>query len=259
MGQTGTEVNLKSPKLSHVALKCQKAEKQTRLPKGLIGTKCTAQVNIAGKPCSCLFETGSQVTTVSWSFYEQHLSEQPVHSLDDLLEVEGANGQSVPYEGYIEINVTFPEFFENDVEVPTLALVVPDAKVHTESLVLIGTNTLDVLYEQYSKSKSSYHQPSPFGYRVVLKTLELRQKQTTDGHLGLVRSQSKEHAVIPAGQSVVLEGSVTSHGLHSDKWVVVQHPATSYLPGGIVVKSCLFTLPTHQPCHLPVVPTNETA
>lgn len=176
-----------------------------------------------------------------------------------MLGVEGANGQSVPYIGYIEMNVTFPEeFLKKDIEVPTLALVVPDVKTYTESLVLIGTNTLDVLYDQYSKSKSHNHQSPLFGYKAVLKTLELRQKQTTDGNLGLVRSQSKEHAVIPAGQTVVLEGSVTSHGLHSDKWVVVQYPIMSSLLGGIIVKSCLFTLPTRQPCHLPVVLTNET-
>ncbi len=55
------------------------------LPKGLIGAKCTAQVNIEGNPCPCLLDTGSQVTTISQSFYEQNLHGLSITSLDNLL------------------------------------------------------------------------------------------------------------------------------------------------------------------------------
>lgn len=54
-----------------------------KLPKGLVDSKCTAVVNIAGISCSCLLDTPA-------SFYNQHLSDQPIKPLDDLLEVEGA-------------------------------------------------------------------------------------------------------------------------------------------------------------------------
>lgn len=53
-----------------------------KLPKGLVDSKCTAVVNIASISCSCLLDMGCQVN--------QHLSDQPVKPLDDLLEVEGA-------------------------------------------------------------------------------------------------------------------------------------------------------------------------
>lgn len=57
----------------------------------------------------------------------QKLTPQTIHPLDDLLEGEGANGQTVPYTGYIEVSITFPKSFLGvDIEVPTLALVVPD-------------------------------------------------------------------------------------------------------------------------------------
>lgn len=39
--------------------------------------------------------TASQVNTVSHSFYEQHLSEIQMKPLDDLLELESANSQTV--------------------------------------------------------------------------------------------------------------------------------------------------------------------
>ncbi len=67
----------------------------------LVGSKCTAQVTIAGIECHCLLDTGSQVTTVPWSFYQAWLTNQPIEPLNHLLEVSGANGQPVPYKGYI--------------------------------------------------------------------------------------------------------------------------------------------------------------
>lgn len=53
------------------------------LPKGLIGAKCTTQINIAGIKCNCLLDTGSQVTTISQYFYNENLSDQHIHSLNN--------------------------------------------------------------------------------------------------------------------------------------------------------------------------------
>lgn len=116
------------------------------IPKGLIGAKSTAQVCIEGKTCNCLLDTGSQVTTISQSFYEQNLSNLKVHSLNNLLEVEAANGQTVPYLGYIEADITFPkDFLGTEIEVSTLALIVPDMRANAQSTLLIGTNALDLV------------------------------------------------------------------------------------------------------------------
>lgn len=97
-----------------------------RLPKGLVGIKCTAKVAIGEREVDCLLDTGSQVTTIPQSFYEENLSDHSLKPLENLLEV-GANGQAVPYLGYIELTLKFPKaFIGTEVEVPTLALVVPD-------------------------------------------------------------------------------------------------------------------------------------
>ncbi len=259
MGQTGAESKSSCPIVNRVFKKCQIPRNQSAsLPKGLVGARCVAEVSIAGEKCHCLLDTGSQVTTVPKSFYEQHLSAYPINSLDDILEVEGANGFSVPYDGYIKVDITFPEeFLGATVEVATVALVVPDVKSHTQPLVLIGTNTLDILYEQQLNAKSPMHQPSLFGYRVVLKTLEMRRKQNTSGVLGHVRLRSNVPEVMSAGQTVVVEGSVAVPG-GVDKCVVVEHPSDSSLPGGVFVKRCLFTPSNGQPVRVPVVLKNET-
>ncbi len=227
------------------------------LPRGLVGSKCTAVVTIAGKDCSCLLDSGSQVTTVPVSFYNQYLSDQPLNSLDNLLQVEGAAGQPVPYLGYVEVTAKFHEdFLGSEFEVLTLALVVPDTHTSNQSSILIGMNTLEVLYEQFLNSHSIF-QPQSNGYRAVLKMLELHHQKTEAGNIGVVHSPSKTPLLIPAHQTVVLEGSARVSCPSSGSWAIVEHPQSS-LPAGLFVKTSLITLPSQSPYKVPVVLTNQT-
>lgn len=258
-GRTGTEAKSKSPETHKVMMARTQVDPQhSPLPKGLIGARSTAQVDIAGVTCDCLLDTGSQVTTVTQSFYNQNLADQQIRSLNNLLEVESANGQNVPYLGYVEVTITFPKDFVGvSMEVPTLALVIPDFLSAFQPSVLIGTNTLDELYKDFSQQKPHYFSPS-YGYKQILKTLEQRQRQCVEGNIGLVRLAEKQSQVIPAGQSTVLCGTASVRGVHSDKWVVVEHPSFSSLPGGLIVKTCVATLGESKLCHLPVVVSNPT-
>ena len=99
-------------------------------------------MSIAEQKVSCLLETGSQVTTVTLSFYENILKEQQIKPLHDLLEVEGANGQEVPYFWYVELDISFPkEFVGQEIEIPTLALVVPNMRGEAQEQLLTEYNT----------------------------------------------------------------------------------------------------------------------
>lgn len=209
----GTEVKSERPKSFKVlTAQAQMRPQKSVLPKGLVGAKCTAQVNIAGVMCDCLLDTGSQVTTITKSFYTDNLCGQQIHSLQNLLEVEGANGQNVPYLGYVELAIIFPKDFVGvDTKILTLALIVPDLPSTSQPSVLIGTNTLDSLYKDFSQQETRYFFPS-YGYKQVLKTLELRQKQNLEGNVGLVRLSENHSRVIPAGQSEILCGTASVVG-----------------------------------------------
>ena len=63
---------------------------------------------------------------------------------------------------------------------------------------------------------------------------------------------------IPAGKTVVLEGIAINHSLQSEKSVIIEHPSSFSLPGGLTVKACLINIPNIQPCQLPVIVTNES-
>lgn len=255
----GTGIDSECPKSFRVlTARAQVKPRQSALPRGLIGAKCTAQVNVAGVMCNCLLDTGSQVTTITKSFYNDNLYNQPIRSLNDLLEVEGANGQNVPYLGYVELTITFPKDFVGvDTEVLTLALIVPDLLSTSQPSVLIGTNTLDNLYKDFSQQKTQYFSPT-YGYNQVLKILEMRLKQNVEGNIGLVRASKDHSQVIPAGQSAVLCGAASVAGSHLDKWAVVEHPSCCPLPCGLIVKTCMVTLGDNRHCYVPVVVANST-
>lgn len=162
---------------SKPAICTHEAVKERHLPKNVVGSKGTADVSVNGVNCSCLLDTGSQVTTVAESFYLTYLSEHPIKPISDILEVEGANGQPVPYLGYVEVDVKFPKaLLESEPEISTLALIVPDLRPSSSVPLLIGTNTLDPLYDQYCE-EPSFSQSSPcHGYNYVLRTLQIRRK-----------------------------------------------------------------------------------
>lgn len=131
-------------------LKGQQVGGPKKILKRLVGCKCTANVAVSGVESNCLIDTGSQVTTVAQSFYDKYLSGCTIEPVNNILEVDGANGQPVPYNGYVEISMKFPkEFIAAEPEVQTLALVVPDNRSNSSIQVLIGANTLDPLYEEY--------------------------------------------------------------------------------------------------------------
>lgn len=149
------------------------------------------------------------MTTIPVSYYNKHLHKQPIKPLHDLLQVEGAAGQNVPYLGYVKISAKFSrDFVGEGYDISTLALVVPDTHPDIPATVLIGMNTLEPLYELYLGRHSTF-QPSAHGYRAVLKTLQLSHQQRDHGNIGAVRLLSKTPVRVPAGRTIVIEGSPT--------------------------------------------------
>lgn len=91
-------------------IKCQQIDPtRGQLPSGLVGSTSTADVTVEGLQCSCLIDTGTQVTMLSKSFHDNSLPSHPILLLGNLLEVEEAAGQIVPYLGFVEIDILSQE------------------------------------------------------------------------------------------------------------------------------------------------------
>ena len=108
------------------------------IPKNLVGDANEVQGSIASIECTALVDTGSQVSTVAQKFYTDHLSRFALHDCKDLLRVEGAGGDLIPYAGYTFAGVSLEGV--SAVEVPVL--VVKDTSYNNSVPLLIGTNCL---------------------------------------------------------------------------------------------------------------------
>ena len=62
------------------------------------------RVRVNGIQTKALLDNGSTVSTVSETFYKSNLSDLTMHTLEFSLKIECAEGQHLPYLGYIEID-----------------------------------------------------------------------------------------------------------------------------------------------------------
>lgn len=79
-------------------------------------------------------------------------------------------------------------------------------------------------YERYADIIPKNFESLHYGYKVILKILEIRKRQSVDSSLGEVRLHSRDFETIAAGQTRVLEGSVSCSTPDVGKWVMVESP-----------------------------------
>jgi hypothetical protein len=78
-------------------------QQSTRETTGLLESPNEVTIKVNGITASALLDTGSTVSTVSESFYLQYLAKQSIQTLDRILHIECANGEEMPYLGYITV------------------------------------------------------------------------------------------------------------------------------------------------------------
>ena len=178
-----------------------------------IGKCPEASVKVGDVELRSLLDSGAQVSTITERFYREHLmGKYDLVDTSTFINITAANGWSVPYVGYLELDVsimgtTYPQMG---------FLVAKDAEANhfaarkREVPGVIGSNILQRVSEQVSwGSKSqSRNQPrdaSDTWHRVLkLYDHELLGKAevkcpNVHGHMGYVRVASSEPVLIPAG------------------------------------------------------------
>ena len=199
-------------------------------PNKLVGNVNEAHVSFDGHQCTALLDTGSMVSTVSETFYNSYLTDNPLLAIDDLLRIECADGQLLPYLGYIETELSMLEQEEGG-EVSTitfLCLVVPDTAYNTEVPVLLGTNVLRPMMEtKKAKHGDQFIQKSAIAtswqlaFRIIC--VQDRKVNRSKGCVGLVKSALQEHTVIPANRRAMIP-AVVSHQVQCGQMVAMTHP-----------------------------------
>lgn len=223
---------------------------QMEMDPELIGEPNECEILIEDKRCMALIDTGSMVTTISEAFLQQHLPQTPIHMLEDL-QLEGPNGESLPYRGYVEIDLSLPinRHFQKLGSFPIL--VVPETSYKRDVPVLVGTNVLkvcqNILQQDFGEQ---YLQKTllPTSIQLAVQAIRLKQRHLfkSNGTYAPVRvpttlsiGPDESHIVncsvrvlVPIGPCVSLvEGSEKlSSGIFITPGLVQIDDSTKYVP-----------------------------
>ena len=227
----------------------------------LIGLSNEGVAVVGGRRCKCLIDTGAQVTSISKSFYDKHFSQYTLFNIDDLLTVEGANGQAVPYLGYIEISVSLQGSLPTNAEIDAPILVVPDTPYNMKVPFCVGTNVIQACLnfgvEEFGRDFTGAEGIDPI-WQQVYTSMQEPIVYNSDGKIGVAKNASKLATPVPPKQAVVLDGEVHLPPSNRSYTVALEPQAT--LPDGLVVNSSTVVIHAERQCtnRIPILVENHT-
>ena len=165
-----------------------------------------------------MLDTGSCDSTLSQSFYDSHFKHIPLHPAEEILKLEGADGSSMPYSGFVTLEITSAGIPSDNIQ-ECILLGVPETDYNKTVPLLIGTNVLEESL-LYCKSKigenflqkSALHTSWYLAFRsIVIRERELRRKKN---RLALIRSAEQKQITIPPNSSITIKGITAKENDH---------------------------------------------
>lgn len=197
----------------------------------LVGRSNECDIVFNNKKVTSLWDSGSQVSTVSESFAKElNLEIFPLTKLT----VEAAGDNVIPYLGYVEAKVQV----EPDVVLYVLLLVVHDTRFSKAIPVLLGTNALEEIARLMEERGIV---PSTASMRLALNGVAVHSRIAAKDTLGFV-SSTKSVTIPASGKSVVHGLTRGTAGTCMRLTVFVEDSSTISLPGGLSVSPSVLHL-----------------
>jgi hypothetical protein len=201
----------------------------------LVGNSNEVIVKINNYDTRALIDTGSCVSTVAKSFYDENLSSTEIKPLDDLLKVECADGNNLPYIGYIEATLDTSQGIPKASAQQCLFLVTPNTNYNCKTPLLIGTNILNELnteckenFGQLYLQKASLHTPWYLAFRcIVVREKELKRNKH---RVAVIRSAEQNNIHIGPNESINISGYTDKELDYKPTCALLQESEESSLP-----------------------------
>ena len=127
-----------------------------------------------------LIDSGSSISTITEEFLDKLDPKPDIYPLDDFhLDIQTAGGHSLPYKGYVRVDVKAPFIDDDFLRVPML--VVPLTDYNSIVPVIIGTN---VIRRFKAVSSENNNTTLPDGWRIAFNAI-------CDTHVGVVKSTNR--------------------------------------------------------------------
>ena len=118
----------------------------------IVGSSNDGEIFVNNIQTKGLIDTGSMITTISESFYKSMDPLPELHNITEFgLSVQGANGEDLPFKGYIEAEISAPVLSSSVFKIPLL--IVSDTEYNQKVPAIIGTNLIRLCKAEVSKSE----------------------------------------------------------------------------------------------------------
>lgn len=183
--------------------------------------------------------------------------------MSNILHVECADGQSLPYLGYIQCSLKAKGIDNNQVFVDGLFLIVPNTSYNECVPVLIGTNIISVLMNLVKEShglrylqEANLFAPWHLAFRCVsLRDKELQRHKNV---LALVRLAESSRVTIPPNTDIVVKGYLHKELPYQPVCALLQTTSKSKIPKDLYVSPVLISYHHRQNGVVPVHISNIT-
>lgn len=154
--------------------------------------------------------------------------------LDNFVALECANGETMPYFGYIQVDI-------QTIGIPTdhvqscILLIVPDTKYNFKLPILLGTNILrEFLSDCREKLVSNFLQNAALytPWYLAFRCMNVRQKELNRNkyRLAVIRSIENSNITIPANSTVTIQGVITKELDYHPTCAMLVQTETSVIP-----------------------------
>lgn len=204
-----------------------------RFLKNAVGECPEVNIHIGGVPFKCLLDTGSNVSTMTESFFRDHLKggDEDIHSTAKWLKLTAANKLPLPYLGYVEL----------DIDVMGLAipecgfLIISDNntdKTDTSPPGIIGMNIVKRCREF---GISEFDTTLGEEFSPVWKEAFLRAQEAEPvGKMFIARAAGQQKVHIPASSIATVYARGHRKQFDRDTTMLLE-PGNTPLPSGLVV------------------------
>lgn len=198
--------------------------------------KCPiANVKLGGVPVPCLLDSGSEVSTITESFFNENFRSKgkSLLSTSGWLTLTAANGLNIPYIGYFELDV---ETF--GITIPKRRILVvkdsEDPVTRRRKQEVPGLLGMNVIGQVRKETKDRPHLKDTTSEWADV--LQLSSERATTAR-GFAKVSGKQPVLIPAGSVAMV--AVTGWRAKHKKDTALIEPIAGPLPGGLLVVNTL--------------------
>ncbi|KAK3566560.1 hypothetical protein QTP86_000879, partial [Hemibagrus guttatus] len=208
--------------------------------KPTVGPPSIVPLQINGKPCTALLDSGSQVTIIFEPWYEKYLSDTPIQPVSGLsLWGLSESSASYPYRGYVVVDLEYPAaVFGTRQAVTLLALICPSPRAEDQTPVIVGTNASHVRRLVKQCRDNGMDVAHTLGLRVNVQEDEPAPNMVDvsiqgDKEVGQVRWQGSSPLILQPGEATQVVCQIEwKHPVEHEILMIESSPSAN-LPAGV--------------------------